>query len=358
MRQRLLGYRPGLDLLRAIAVLGVLYSHCWDEHSAWGQLGVRLFFVLSGFLITDILLEVREEFEKRPAARFTLLRNFIIRRSLRIWPAYFLVLGVALLLNFQGVRAVAGWHLLFLSNVLFSLRNEHLPWVMAAWWSLSVEEQFYLFWPSLVCFAPRRWLPWLIVSVIYLGVVWQLSMAYFSIQALGAYYLPPAAFEALGAGAGLALLRRLQGSIPSAIEYVGWLVMPLVIFLTTVGWTDWTWATLNVLPMISLVLFGLRTNVGLQVRWFSLPRRFLLWIGRVSYGVYLYHLFIFAMLYKSSLGVPQLEHRGPVLFSSVTLITILVASTSWVLVEGPLNALKRYFPYRDNTSELRRLRAA
>jgi peptidoglycan/LPS O-acetylase OafA/YrhL len=184
-------YSPQLDALRAFAVAGVLYSHFWQEESGAGHLGVRLFFVLSGFLITGILLSLR------PTATSggTALRGlsiFYVRRAIRIWPAYFLLLGTAISLNLQNIRDTALWHALFASNILFSLRNEYVPWVTAPWWSLSVEEQFYLVWPFLMLLPPKRALPWVAGGAVLAALAFQYLMR--ESGSLAASFLPPASF--------------------------------------------------------------------------------------------------------------------------------------------------------------------
>src|SRR4028118_400724 len=110
-------YRPQLDALRGIAIVGVLESHFLSD-GATGPLGVRLFFVLSGFLITNILLTIRLE-GSVSGGTMRLMRNFLIRRALRIWPAYYLLITLLLITNAQDFRSVAVWHALFASNILF-----------------------------------------------------------------------------------------------------------------------------------------------------------------------------------------------------------------------------------------------
>lgn len=344
--QGLLTFRPELDLLRAVAVTGVLYAHFWDESSVLGQLGVRLFFVLSGFLITDILLGLRAEADAGRGRRARLLFNFFIRRGLRLWPAYFLLLGGAVLVDFQDIRSFAGWHAAFLSNVLFAISNEHLPWATAAWWSLSLEEQFYFAWPALICLPPRRALPWLVGGLIYIGVLWQFGVEYTKVEGLAGYYLPPAAFPALGGGAAIALARRSFGAIPRFVEMAGWICTPLVVVLTVTGWAGWSWAALSVLPCVALVAWSVRGGgsvLGIGSRAWWKP---VLWLGRISYGVYLYHMFVMAFIFTRLWYVPGLDHRGPALFACGFLLTVAAASISWVLVEAPFNRLKRFFPYR------------
>jgi peptidoglycan/LPS O-acetylase OafA/YrhL len=161
-------YIPELQGLRGIAVLGVVCYHCHPRlvgtwiygASLWGWAGVNLFFVLSGFLITSILLEAREK------PRY--FRNFYGRRALRIWPVYVLVLAVCYLnapwfVGFPipvAIRSAPWWvYILFLQN-LFHLS---LPPAIGPTWSLAIEEQYYFLWAPVVRFLRR---PWMLAAVL------------------------------------------------------------------------------------------------------------------------------------------------------------------------------------------------
>ena len=132
-------HAPHLDGLRAVAVLAVAWSH-WAPRHQFGipfGTGVHLFFVLSGYLITRILLRIRTA-DSRAAG----LRAFYIRRALRIFPAYYLWVAFAVA-TLPSVAATWPWHVGYLSNLLIYRQHE---WAgpVSHWWSLAVEEQFYL----------------------------------------------------------------------------------------------------------------------------------------------------------------------------------------------------------------------
>ncbi|TIX66735.1 MAG: acyltransferase, partial [Mesorhizobium sp.] len=161
-----------LDALRAVAVTMVLYAHFLAPGGASfvGHLGVRLFFVLSGFLITRLLIDARDAaaYEAGPA-----LRAFYIRRMLRIFPPYFAVLGLVWLTDLEHSRGSLIWHALYLSNFWYALRNEWTPWLLCHFWSLSIEEQFYLAWPLIVLLAPRRRIEAIVTGVILLSLAYR-----------------------------------------------------------------------------------------------------------------------------------------------------------------------------------------
>jgi peptidoglycan/LPS O-acetylase OafA/YrhL len=166
-------YIPELQGLRGIAVLSVVIYHChprligtWVYYSSlWGWAGVNLFFVLSGFLITSILLEAR--------GKRHYFRNFYARRALRIWPVYVLVLVVCYLNApwliglpvSEAIRTAPWWaYLLFLQN-LFHLA---LPPAISPTWSLAIEEQYYFLWAPVVRLLRR---PWMLAAMLAVALV-------------------------------------------------------------------------------------------------------------------------------------------------------------------------------------------
>jgi peptidoglycan/LPS O-acetylase OafA/YrhL len=159
------GYMPQLDGLRAIAVIAVLLHHFIDteylplflSQIPFGYLGVRLFFVLSGFLITGILLRERLAIESGHVTISIAFRQFYIRRFLRIFPLYYLVIAITLAFGLE--EATEYW--LSLSTYTFNIEISLQGWYpsyFAHFWSLSVEEQYYVFWPWLILVVRRKFL--------------------------------------------------------------------------------------------------------------------------------------------------------------------------------------------------------
>lgn len=352
-----LAYMPQLDGLRALSVLAVMLSHFMPEGHLLGRLplsgwGVRCFFVLSGFLITGILLESREA-EAVRGHRWGDLLRFYIRRSLRIFPVYYLTVAIILWADVQHARDTWPWLFTYSLNIQMALHNL-LLWSIGHFWTLCVEEQFYLVWPFLILFAPARWRMGLVLCAMALT---PLFLAFAVAQGPDWYVarstLLLANTDSLGMGALLALLHRQQDArLPALVRY-GWLAgAPLYALLVLLRVTEvWSWGfrvliTLAQSWVLLSVVYAAARGVGgwggQLLGW--APLRYL---GKISYGMYIYHVFMLilvpAVLHKFGFPMPKsaLPH-----FLLLSAATVVVASISWHVVEKPLNDLKRYFPAR------------
>ena len=354
------GHRVQIDGLRCWAVLAVIVAHTFAEDFALnrlqlGFLGVRLFFVISGFLITGILLRSRRSVELEGRGdRGGVLKSFYARRVLRIFPAYY---GLVFVLSVLGLRSLidtVGWHLLYLSNVLFAVRESWLP-PLGHFWSLAVEEQFYLVWPFVILYTPRHLLLRVMVLAVVTAPLFRFALAAQTGSDIAARALTPANMDALGVGAVLAWwsmyrpesLRTLVGGLFVA----GGLVVAVGLGLTLV---DAAWAA-----RVAGLDFGVSLLFGAVVATaaagtFSGPARSLLeapavtYLGRVSYGMYLIHNVVPFLLQRVDVPVPG---RGIERFVLVSIVTVVMASLSWRWWEQPINRQKRRFPYVPTTTK-------
>lgn len=285
-----LTWRPELDGIRGIAVLIVIVSH-WLEPTgvfeAGGQVGVTLFFVLSGFLITSI---IRREMDARGDVS---LVGFYARRILRLAPALAVVLVVylawtaALGLDRTSDVLAAAFYAGNLVQVSHGGMHElgHL-------WSLAVEEQFYIVWPlglmAILRWAPRPALVVGVLAVVLLG--WHVGLYLATFDWHRVYFATDTVAFALVAGAALALSGRSQPRLGALVGLGLLVVLALANHQTGVG------AAMMILivgPVAVLASLGLIAGAS-RVPW--LAARPLVWLGGISYGLYLWHGLINGML--------------------------------------------------------------
>ena len=363
-------YHPQLDGLRAVAVAAVAWSH-WERPYQFGipfGAGVHLFYVLSGFLITGILLQVRAH-----ADRMGAVRAFYVRRALRIFPAFYLTLALAWWADVVPVRDTLAWHIAYLSNVQIFL-TQTWPGSISHLWSLAVEEQFYLVWPWLIVFAPRRWLVPAVIAAVVSAPLFRWWLASEGYRETLLAVLTPGCLDSLGVGALLALgvvpgfrspvagsarlkpdpttvstarvvgrsfslapLASLAGLIALLVaEGSGW---QLPLFLVAIK------QTLQAVVFAWLVFRAAEGFGGVTGRVLSAAP--VVYIGRISYGIYLAHGFAGDML--AGVGINSRALPEPWRFVILVGLTVGVAALSWHFLEAPINALKTRFPYAPAT---------
>jgi peptidoglycan/LPS O-acetylase OafA/YrhL len=371
-----LRYMPQLDALRAIAVGLVVVYHFWRpaRHQSlhFGSIGVRIFFVLSGFLITGILLEARRELDAGRTSPGTAVRRFYLRRVLRIFPVYYLVLAIAWAGNVVGAREGIAWHAAYLSNLYFFRENAVHPgrWGgrVAHFWSLAVEEQFYVVWPWVILFAPRRWLPRIALVMVAVGPI-------FRAVALGitgndlASVLTPGCVDSLGLGAYLAMTIEPELAPTPGLYRIGapafWagalLLLASLVTSSAGGGRLLRFAAYDLGVALVAVWLVAQASAGFgRAAGMVLEFAPLRYLGTISYGIYLYHLMLpdLALRVTGRLGHADLlqplgDQTLPyLLFYSA--LTIAVAAVSWHCFEGPINRLKDRF---DRGGEALRIRA-
>jgi len=211
-----------LDAVRAIAVFAVFLEHLLPNEAVirhvlpWGPMGVRCFFVLSGFLITGILLNCRDAVDTGQVGRGKMLYRFYARRCLRIFPPYYLVVAAMCLIS-PTIREYGWWFVAYLQNFLFW--HEDKMMVSAHLWSLAVEEQFYLMWPFVVLFTPSRLLLPVIISTVFIGPIFRWIGVYvLDWSVMSTAVLPFAALDSLGMGSLLAWISVARASCPELID--------------------------------------------------------------------------------------------------------------------------------------------
>lgn len=331
-------YRPDIDGLRAVAVLAVVLFHAFPSALPGGFVGVDIFFVISGYLITGILLADLQ------AGWFSIAR-FYARRIRRIFPALAVVLLATYAIGWfclygdeykelgkhivAGVGFVSNWALWTEAGYFDQAANTkpllHL-------WSLGVEEQFYIVWPPLLAFAFRHGKTGLLVFVVAMGS-FILNVSLIRHHASAAFYWPLTRFWELLAGAGLAVAsrggtwqRRMRANA-SALSGLGLLLCAVSCFglnpqLAFPGW----WALLPVLGAVSIIAAG-RGWVNRHL----LAHPSAVWFGRISYALYLWHWPLLSFVTVIAGGTASSAVRA-----GVVLVSVALAWLTTFAVERPV----------------------
>jgi peptidoglycan/LPS O-acetylase OafA/YrhL len=338
------GRIPTLDGLRAISLAMVLLGHldgtrnyprALEPLGQFADMGVRIFFVLSGFLITGLLLRERS---KTGAIS---LRLFYLRRVFRIFPAAYVFIAVMGVLSFRSVIALNPHDLLFAVTYTSNF-NLHRSWNFGHLWSLSVEEQFYLLWPAVLVLwgAPRAAkLAWVVIAVSPLVrmLVWYLSPVWR--EGIGVIF--PTIADPLAAGCILALQRDwlwAQGWYRRILTSPYFWLVPFAVFAG-----DLT----RLHPRVSFVIAQPIMNLAIAMSLDYCMRHATSWVGRVLdwrpmafVGVLSYSIYLWQQLF--------LNRDGVAVWNSFPLnlcLTILCALASYKLVEQPFLRLKDRFAF-------------
>ncbi len=362
---------PGLDGLRAIAFLLVFAFH--TDYLQFGWMGVSLFFVLSGFLITGILLDM-----KKTLATRDYFFKFYGRRFLRIFPLYYfyLILMTALALWLYSISYRPLYMQIFLDQVWYAVFYVYdfffgtiafnYSFFLDHFWSLSVEEQFYIFWPLLILLVREKSLKKLFLGVIAFGLIFR--VAFLLIYRAGIFRflgesaplaIFPLPFSHMDAFAFGAYISRF--GIPKAKEQF----LPLLVSLPIIGFASqyiatgdigtisslgypillpnayqfiWAYTLLNY--FFAVTIYSVVKN-RLFNRFLELPP--LRYLGKISYGLYVYHFpVIWFSIRVRDFGVVD-PFAKPVIALISFIGTLLVASISYKYLERPLLNLKDSF---------------
>lgn len=338
-------YRPEIDGLRAIAVVSVVLYHAevaiaGQTLFSGGYIGVDIFFVISGYLISSLIFS-----ELRDTGRFSYL-NFYERRAKRILPALFVVMLASILVgwfvllpsDFVAMGHSIGSSVLFVSNIYFYIVTTEyaapdsnlLPLLHT--WSLSVEEQFYLIFPVLVLacmrFAKKFWITAACITFVA-------SLAFAEIMTdrdpSFSFYLLPSRMWELLAGVGIALIeRRKQSAMLAKSASALSLVALLAIVASIIGFDKQSHhpGLLTLIPVSACALLILTTSPSnLTGKLLSLKP--MVWIGLISYSLYLWHFPIFAFIRSNSFEVqPEAIALG-------TALSVILAAASYRWIETP-----------------------
>jgi peptidoglycan/LPS O-acetylase OafA/YrhL len=366
---------PGLDGLRGLAILMVMFGHFivvgknlevsspWHRFLQSGYLGVDFFFVLSGFLITGILIDSKN--------RTPYFRVFYWRRALRIFPLYYGLLAVSWLTVLwltPGDRAQLtgndspAWFWLYASNIGMAAKGSWLEsptWVgLGHFWSLAVEEQFYLVWPLLIYGLSGKWLERLCIFL----VVCSPFVFHPLTEWLGnvpAYASTLSRLGVLAAGGWLAVLWRKEGVWQVLSRYFPYLAVGsgllLLLERTVLPSSPWVESTIVLLLGSALVGMAVHGKGRYSSRFFK--SAILKWFGKYSYGIYVYHhalkpVWIHFLWEKSIVPWAGSGWTGTLIYTTAaTALSLSLAWLSWRFFEAPILAYKSRVPFRPVVGE-------
>lgn len=333
-------YRAEIDGLRALAIVPVILFHAGFTLFSGGFVGVDIFFVISGYLITSIILAELEQ------GKFSIV-TFYERRARRILPALFFVMAVCLPFawmwlipsEFKDFSASMIGVILFSSNIVFWQTSGYFETAtelkpLLHTWSLAVEEQYYVFFPIFLMVMWRfgkRSIAWM-VGIVVLGSLVLAHLGAFHKPVANFYLLPTRAWElGMGALAAIYLAKSTRGQTSDKLaQFLGLLGMALIVGSILVYDKHTPFPSLYALaPTLGTVLIIL--YAGPQTLTGSvLSLRPVVWIGLISYSAYLWHQPLFALARQKSYHEP-----GIAVFSALSILSLVLGYLSWRYIEAP-----------------------
>jgi peptidoglycan/LPS O-acetylase OafA/YrhL len=338
-------YLPKLDGLRAASIGLVLLDHFLSNRLGTGGTGVTIFFVLSGYLITSILIEYSDTMSLGTAAA-----TFFWHRILRLSPAYYLCIAVTALLGLGGMRATWWINALYLSN--FKIALDGTFGGAGHFWSLSVEEQFYILWFFVVVAIPRRFL----LPIILLSMVSTLAFRwgpYFCGANKLIYVLLPGSMGSLATGALIAYVLKyhpqsaLFGGFVKARTYL-FFVSAFVIAASIYFDKEVIWhITYPFSPLMAacLVTVSVENTRDWKTDWLANP--IATHIGKISYGIFVYHYFVPEVIDRYTHLSWLHSYTAALLlrFALRCAVSLAIAEISWRFMEQPILKLKKRTPF-------------
>lgn len=337
-----LKYRPDIDGLRALAVLSVVFFHAFPSLISGGFIGVDIFFVISGYLITSNI------FSDIGKNTFT-FKEFYSRRIRRIFPPLLLILVIVFWVGwvFLPVAEFAqlGKHILggaiFLSNIFFWKESGYFDTLADAkpllhLWSLGIEEQFYIVWPIIVLLAYRLKISFLPLIFFLLATSFLYNLLLVGDNATAAFFSPASRMWELLTGAALAytyifkseFVNRLQDRYGAALSILGIsLICAGLAMLTRYSLFPGSWALLPVIGAALIILAGQHSWLNKKV----LAQPLLVWFGLISYPLYLWHWPVLTF-YRIS----TLEEADSLTYLGLIAVSVLLAYGTYMWVEKPI----------------------
>ena len=325
-----------------------MIHHFSDQPFFLSGFGATLFLVLSGYFATKTLIRLRNEMDSGRTEASLALKSFYIQRCLRLFPLYYLVLLLALIFRVEYARSTFLWNAAFLSNFRILLTGE---WNgrFSPLWSLSLLEQFYLAWPALILFCPKRRLLPITILTILIAPAYRLVCLGMDFGPIYWSVAPLSSLDQLGSGALLAICGSdlVAGPIRERIMgFAGKICFP--VFTALLICKAWHFnppgcaVYINFVASLAFIWLVKKAETGFEGKMRILMENPALgYIGRISYSIFLLHTF-------SELLVPRIGILQPLMhsnFRAIILIpvTILLAHFSYWLIETPIQSFRKRY---------------
>lgn len=363
-------YFKQLNGIRFIAVFLVLLDH-WLVPILpipLGHLGVVIFFVLSGFLITRILFLSADEIHETKSSAWPKIIRFIYRRSLRIFPIYFILLFLGLIFNLSNFNELWPWLVSYTPNMYIMIKGQWLG-IWDHLWSLAVEEQYYLIFPYFILFFNKNKYVRLFIAMIIIGITSRIIFYVFLPHELiekywmFSYVNPISAIDCFGFGGLLAyyyhyenkyFLKLAEKEYLLTITFLAVIVSLLLSKYAKYSY-DNIWfsifeRSISAIFAYFLIMYALKERVNLLGK--VLENKVIFYLGSISYGIYLYHNVVFNFYHYNGNTIwgylSNNIHYFYLLNSKFIILKFLInfllliglASFSWHVIEKPINRYK------------------
>ncbi len=352
-------YHKQIDSFRFFAVFLVLVSHWLHylphiEQLRFGAFGVEFFFCISGFLISGQLYAYKEKVEEKVVSKARAIWVFYIRRILRIFPLYYLIVILTALLNKGEIREAFIWNIGYASNFYF-IKTQEWTSTFSHFWSLSVEEHFYLIWPFFLILVKRKYFPLLFILLSAFSIWFRYDVFAEAHDYFKVYVHTFSAFDLFMTGAALAYFHRyyyqsfLKLFSNRAVRYLV-LIAFLALYYVWIFKVDWALFNWIYARFFYSIIYCFL--IGFLVVGFKGPmakvfeNKYLIHAGSLSYGIYLLHNFVPGIL----LGIKKLEWHYSIEFVIYLATTLIISEILYRFFETPIRNLNRYFVI-DKTSK-------
>jgi peptidoglycan/LPS O-acetylase OafA/YrhL len=340
----------------------VLIGHwiSWDtenlffQNAPWSH-GVILFFVISGYLITGILLSQKEKLETKKITFFDALKTFYFRRFFRIFPIYYLVIFFLLYIDYPKTKELFYWLVTYTINIYQGITNESVGG-FNHFWSLAVEEQFYIIWPVLILLVPKKHLFKLFLFTIAFSFLSRLGCILIDREnwRLAAYFTPNL-FLPLTLGAILAFIKKENVVVfykyfKPAYALIALAIYCIVFYYLGVVHQNNVFKNLideYMFACVCALFVAVATIDGFSgFSKFLFENKLAVYTGRISYGIYIYHLFMLSFFWQIFTNYTQI-HTESIVTARVFYFIIIyaIATLSFYIIEKPINSLKNKFKY-------------